>query len=35
MTATWHVLHSKPRSEEFLCGQLRRRALEAYCARGR
>jgi transcriptional antiterminator RfaH len=31
MAATWHVLHSKPRSELFLCEQLRARDLEAYC----
>jgi transcriptional antiterminator RfaH len=31
MTAAWHVLHSKPLSEHFLCEQLRARELEAYC----
>ncbi len=31
MTATWYVLHSKPRKEEFLCDQLLARNLEAFC----
>jgi transcription antitermination factor NusG len=31
MTVTWHVLHSKPGRESFLCEQLLSRELEAYC----
>jgi transcriptional antiterminator RfaH len=31
MTATWYVLHSKPRKEEFLCDQLTARRLDAFC----
>lgn len=31
MAVTWHVLHSKPRSEKFLCEQLLARELKAYC----
>jgi transcriptional antiterminator RfaH len=35
LTAAWHVLHSKPSREEFLCDQLLSRELEAYCPRVR
>jgi transcription antitermination factor NusG len=31
MTIAWHVLHSKPSREKFLCEQLRSHELEAYC----
>jgi len=33
MTASWYVLQSKPRKEEFLCGQLASHRLEFYCPR--
>jgi transcription antitermination factor NusG len=33
MTAFWFVLQSKPRKEEFLCGQLASHRLEFYCPR--
>jgi transcriptional antiterminator RfaH len=31
MDASWYVLHSKPRKEEFLLDQLRLNKFEAYC----
>ena len=31
MEAAWYVLHSKPRKEEFLLGQLKSHGFEAYC----
>jgi hypothetical protein len=31
MDASWYVLHSKPRKEEFLLDQLRANRFEAYC----
>lgn len=31
MNASWYVLQSKPRKEEFLCGQLMLQRLESYC----
>ena len=31
MDPTWYVLHSKPRKEEFLLGQLRSHGFETYC----
>jgi transcription antitermination factor NusG len=31
MEPTWYVLHSKPRKEEFLLGQLRSHGFETYC----
>jgi len=31
MEAAWYVLHSKPRKEEFLLGQLKSHGFESYC----
>ena len=31
MDASWYVLHSKPRKEEFLLDQLRLHGFESYC----
>jgi transcriptional antiterminator RfaH len=31
MTASWYVMQSKPRKEEFLCDQLLAHDLESYC----
>ena len=31
MAASWYVVHGKTGKEEFLCGQLSARRLEAYC----
>ncbi len=31
MEASWYVLHSKPRKEEFLLGQLKSHGFESYC----
>ena len=33
MSASWYVLQSKPRKEDFLCGQLDSQRLESYCPR--
>jgi transcription antitermination factor NusG len=31
MESSWYVLHSKPRKEEFLLGQLKAHGFESYC----